>query len=588
MRKFYLFLIAIMFLFFTNTSAFAQTISDALAPDMIIINGKIMTVDKDFSYAEAVAVKDGKIVAVGATREIEALKGKSTKVLDLKGNMLLPGINDSHLHLPDLVTGNPPYQLDLSYPGVKSIQDMRVMIREAITTLPEGSWIIGRGWNQGYIDELLADPNRQLNKTDFDDISPNNPVYLVEYSYHNFVVNSKTLELAGITKDTPNPEGGIIVKDPKTGEPTGFIQEKAFGLIEAVKPPLTREEMKTALVNNVKYLTELGVTSVTTASETPNIINLLSEIAARDEYPVRVSVLLLWGEYGGLGGTLADFQKAMQYVGTTTNFGNDRLRVAGVKIFADGIPPSMTAWSYEPYADGSYGSLVTSGDTDEARQQNLFDMIRFCHDQGYQIGVHASGDRAMAVTVEAFVEAQKANPWDARHYTVHGDWVPVETMKLMAANNIGHTTQTAIKYDIADDMTRQVGEKRSGEQWPLKQMVDLGVKVANSSDAPVVPPDWRVGLQSSMLREGKATGNVSGPHQRLSLEEGIRSYTIVPAWLDHAEDVKGSVEDGKYADFCIIGADLTTVDPHKIMEVPILMTIMDGKVVYSDGTLSVK
>lgn len=588
MRKFYLFFIVVLFLFFTNVPVFAKTIPDALAPDMIIINGKIMTVDKNFSYAEAVAVKDGKIVAVGTTKEIEALKGKPTKVLDLKGNMLLPGINDSHLHLPDLVTGNPPYQLDLSYPGVKSIQDMRAMIKEAIATLPEGSWIIGRGWNQGYIDELLADPNRQLNKADFDDISPNNPVYLVEYSYHNFVVNSKTLEFAGITKDTPNPEGGIIVKDPKTGEPTGFIQEKAFGLIEAVKPPMTREEMKSALVNNVKYLTELGVTSITTASETPNIVNLLSEIAAREEYPVRVSVLLLWGEYGGLGGTLKDFQDAMKYVGTTTNFGSDRLRVGGVKIFADGIPPSMTAWSYEPYADGSYGGLVTSGDTDEARQQNLFNMIKFCHDQGYQIGVHASGDRAMAVTVEAFVEAQKANPWDARHYTVHGDWVPVETMKLMAVNNIGHTTQTAIKYDIADDMTRQVGEKRSGEQWPLKQMVDLGVKVANSSDAPVVPPDWRVGLQSSMLREGRATGDVSGPHQCLSLEEGIRSYTIVPAWLDHAEDVKGSVEAGKYADFCIIGADLTTVDPHKIMEVPIFMTIMDGKVVYSDGTLSVK
>lgn len=570
-------------------SAFAlAAVPNVLAPDMVIVNGKVLTVNDSFSVAEAIAVKDGKIVAVGTNNAINALKGDNTKVLDLKGNMILPGINDSHLHLLDLVTGNPPYQLDLSYPGVKSIQDMRAMIKEAIATLPEGSWIIGRGWNQGYIDELLADPNRQLNKADFDDISPNNPVYLVEYSYHNFVVNSKTLEVAGITKNTPNPEGGIIVKDLKTGEPTGFIQEKAYGLIEAVKPPLTREEKKEALVRNVGYLTELGITSITSGSETPDIINILSEIAARDDYPVRVSVLLLWGEYGGLGGTLKDFQDAMKYVGTTTNFGSDKLRVAGVKIFADGIPPSMTAWSFEPYADGSYGSLVTSGDTDAARQQNLFDMIKFCHDQGYQVGVHASGDRAMAVTVDAFVAALKDNPWDARHYTIHGDWVPVETMKLMAANNIGHTTQTAIKYDIADDMTRQVGEQRSGEQWPLKQMVDMGVKVANSSDAPVVPPDWRVGLQSSMLREGRATGNVSGPHQRLSLEEGIRSYTIVPAWLDHMENIKGSIEPGKLADFCVIGRDLTAIDPHEIMDVPILMTIMDGKIVYTNGDLTVK
>lgn len=588
MRKLSSLLIIAFVILILNSVVCAQKIPDVLAPDLVIVNGKVITVDEKFSFAESIAIKNGKILAVGSTKEIEALKGANTKILDLKGNIIMPGINDSHMHLPSFATSQPPYMLRITHPPVKSIEDIRKMVKEAAEQLPSGAWILGRGWNEGYIDEILADPDkRTMTKYDFDDITPNNPIYLTDYSGHNSIVNSKTLELAGITKNTADPDGGTIVKDPKTGEPNGFLMEKARNLVEKVKPPFTREEMMAAMLQNIKYFTELGITSLTLASETPANVRIYSEIAARGEYPARLNILFMWTAYG-LGGSLDDFKEAMKYVGTTSNFGSEWIKVGGVKMFADGIPPTRTAWTYDPYPDGTHGALVTPGKTDAERQKSLEDMIKFCHDQGFQIGVHATGDRTMDVVVDAFVEALKANPWDARHYTIHGDWVRPEAMAKMAEYDIGHTTQTAIKYDIGDDMIRQVGEERAGNQWPLKEMVDAGVKVANSSDAPVVWPDWRVSLQTSILRESKATGAVSGPHQRLSLEEAIRSYTIIPAWLDHMEDVKGSIEVGKLADFCVLGHDITVIDPHEIINIPILMTILDGKIVYSNGALSTK
>jgi predicted amidohydrolase YtcJ len=560
---------------------------DFLAPDMIIMKGKVITVDDDFSYAEAIAVKDGKIVAVGTNPEISPLRGANTRVLDLKGATLLPGINDSHVHLPWYVVSKPPYKLDLSYPNVKSIADIRNLLKAAAAAAKPGDWILGEGWNEGFIADLKENPKRQLTKADLDDVAPDNPVYFIEFSFHNAWVNSKALAMAGITRDTASPEGGSIVRNQSTGEAVGFLCEKARNLIEAVKPVLSREQLKHALLTNVKYLSELGITSLTSASELPMEVNIYSEIAAAGNYPVRLNLMLMWAEYG-LGGTLADLKAAMKYVGTTTGFGNEWLKIGGIKIFADGVPHARTAWVYDAYPDGSHGALVVPGKSDAERQTHLNDMIRYCHGMGYQIAVHACGDRTIDAAVDAFVSAMKEKPWDARHYTVHGDWIPQATMKAMGKWRIGHATQSVIKHSISDTIDDFVGKERSGDQMPLKSLLDAGVMVANSSDAPCAPPDWRIGMQYSVLRESKGSGAVSGPHQCLTVPEAIRTYTILPAWLEHAEHVKGSIEKGKYADFCILGKDITAIDPHEIMDTPILMTIVGGKVVHSNGTLTLK
>lgn len=565
-------------------------IPDILAPDLIIKNGTIITVDEKFSKAQAVAVKNGKIVGVGTEAEVEALRGAPTKTLDLQGKTMMPGINDSHVHLTWTIVAVPPYQLDLSYPGVQSIEDIRKMVKDAVAKAKPGEWIVGAGWNQGVIKELIEDNSRVLNKHDLDDIAPNNPVWLREFSYHTAAVNTKALEIAGITKDTPDPVGGWILKDPN-GEPNGHLVETANAAIELVAPDYTMDEMIEAFNTNVSYMSQYGITSCTTASERPDDVNLYSRLYREAfkkgaHFPIRINMLLLWSEYA-LGGAYKEIHNALGEVGTATNFGNEWVKIGGIKLFGDGVPPTKTAWNSLPYPDGTYGSLVVPGNTDAERLEELQRIVDICHDNGFQLGVHTCGDVAVDETVKAFARAMERAPWDARHYTIHGDWVGKDTMKLMAKYNIGHSTQTELKYFLTDDSIQRLGEEVAGNQWPLKEMMDAGVIVCNSSDTPCAVPDWRPGLQTAIVRESMS-GVVSGPHQSLSVEEAIRTYTINGAWLDHMEEIKGSIEVGKLADFVVIGKDITLIDPHEIHDLPIHMTIVGGHVVWTDNALQVK
>lgn len=566
------------------------SIPDILAPDLIIKNGTIITVDEKFSKAEAVAVKDGKIVGVGTEAEVEKLRGNPTKTLDLKGKTMMPGINDSHMHLTWTIVAVPPYQLDLAYPKVKSIADMRELVKEAVANAQPGQWIVGAGWNQGVIEELVADINRVPGKADLDDIAPNNPVWLREFSYHTAFVNSKTIELAGITKDTPNPVGGEYHKGPD-GELTGYMIETANAAIELVAPDYSMDQMIEAFNTNVSYMSQYGITSCTTASERPDDVNLYSRLYREAfkkgaHFPIRINMLLLWSEYA-LGGAYKEIHNALGEVGTATNFGNEWVKIGGIKLFGDGIPPTKTAWLYDTYPDGTCGGLVVPGNNDDEKLEELQRIVDICHDNGFQLGVHTTGDRAVDETVKAFARAMERDPWDARHYTIHGDFVSHESMELMAKYNIGHSTQTELKYALTDDTIARRGEAVAAEQWPLKEMIDAGVIVCNSSDTPCATPDWRPGLQTAIVRESMS-GVVSGPHQSLSVEEAIRTYTINGAWLDHMEEIKGSVEVGKLADFVVIGKDITVIDPHEIHDTEIHMTIVGGHVVWSDNTLAVK
>ena len=560
-----------------------------LAPDLIINNGKIITVNKEFSFAEAVAVKNGKIIAVGGKDEIEFLRGENTKTLDLKGRVLMPGINDSHMHLTWTIVSVPPYQLDLSFPKVKSVKDIRELVKEAVAKAKPGEWIIGAGWNQGILEELVADLSRVPNKNDLDDIAPDNPVWLYEFSRHTAFVNTRALELAGITKDTPNPGGGAYHKGAD-GEPDGYLIETANAVIELVAPKYTTDQLIEAFNANIDYISRFGITSCTTASERPQDVNLYSRLYREAlkkgaHFPIRINMMLLWSDYA-IGGAYKEIKTALKEVGTAANFGNEWVKIGGVKLFGDGIPPTMTAWLYNPYPDGTYGSLVVPGDTDEDKLEELQRIVDICHDNGYQLAVHTTGDRAVDETVKAMAGAMERDPWDARHYILHGEFVKEDTMELMRKHNIALNTQPEYLYILTDDAIQRLGEEVAGNRWPLKELLGNDIIVCSSSDTPCASPDWRPGMQTAIVRESMS-GVVSGPHQSLSIEEAIRTYTINGAWLDHMEDVKGSVEAGKLADFCIIGKDITAIDPHEIHDTPIHMTIVGGHVVYSDGELEI-
>lgn len=566
---------------------------EALLPDLVITNGNVITVDRNLSISQAVAVKNGYIVAVGTDAEIKSLAGKKTKIIDLQGNTMLPGINDTHSHISDWALSRPPLMLDIRFPVVKSITDIVEMVAEKASTVKSGEWIRGEGWDEGYLDECRADSNRKPSKEDLDRIAPHNPVILTEYSGHRSWVNSKALEYAGITKDTPNPIGGEISRDADTGELTGLLYEKASMALWSVVPPWTEKQRKEALLNAMAELNSLGITSFTDAGvdrEKWAVYNdVYNEHYQEGQWTCRVNMLFMLGGFGK--SSLEGMNEALKYLGFRYNFGNEWLKVGGSKIVADGIPPLKTAWMYEPYLDGTVGGLVIDGNTAEEQEENLREMIRISHQNRLQVGIHSCGERTIDVCTDEYMKCIENDPWDARHYIIHSDFSSPETIKTIGefgrrtGYELGLNVQSAIKWTIADLMEAVVGPERSAYHWPLRTMFDNGIRVANSSDAPVSYPDWKQGIQSAILRESKATGNVSGPEQCITVQEAIRTYTINGAWLDHKENIKGSLEIGKVADFCVIDDDILTIDPHKITDLRILMTIAGGNVVYDAGIL---
>ena len=565
--------------------------------DLVIKNAKVITVDKDFSIRQAVAVKDGKIVAVGNDDEVKAYIAADTRVLNLKGKPLLPGINESHMHAPFFGASRPPLSLDLTYPTVKSIPDMVAALRKKAAEVKPGEWIRGFGWDQSTLEECRSDPAKLPRKWDLDSVSPDHPVAFTDFSVHTLLVNSKALELAGISKDTPDPPSGEIERDAN-GEPTGIFKEPgAQALVAAHVPLLTREEKKTALLTTLSHLNANGVTSFTDAAIGPGgetflygvmsaeFIDLYQELLAEDKLTARVAVLLLLGDYGAL--TYEDLENGLKTTQVPTDIDKTRLQFPGVKIFADGIPLTYTSWMNEDYVSGNagHGRSVIPGNTDAEQRANLIDMIKLVHRHGYQIGLHATGDRAIDAAVDGFVEAIKEVPGgDPRHYIIHGDFISRDKAVTLARHNGGIAMQPFISVMISDFEPTVVGEQRAAYEWPTRTVMDAGANLTSNSDAPVTYPNWRLGVQAAVLRKGLVSGKVNGPEESLTVEEAIRTYTINGAWQDHMESVKGSIEVGKAADFCVIGDDILAVDPHKIGEIPVLMTIVGGKIVYEQSS----
>lgn len=564
--------------------------------DLVIVNGKVITVDRDFSIKQAVAVKDGKIAAVGSDDEIEPFIEAGTKMLDLKGKPLLPGINESHMHAPFFGASRPPLSLDLTYPSVQSIPDMVAALKQKVAEVEPGEWIRGFGWDQSTLEECRNDPSKLPRKGDLDAVSPDHPVAFTDFSVHTLLVNSKALAIAGITKDTSDPPSGEMERD-ENGEPTGILKEPgAQALVAAHVPLLTREEKKTALLTTLSHLNANGVTSFTDAAIGPGgedflygvmgteFVDLYQELLAADKLSARVAVLLLLGDYGAL--TYEDLENGLNTFKVPSGFDKTRLQFSGVKIFADGIPLTYTSWMNEDYVSGDagHGTSVIPGDTDAQQRENLIEMIKLVHRHGFQIGLHATGDRAIDAAVDGFVQAIEEVPGgEPRHYLIHGDFISPETAKVLAQNNFGIAMQPFISAMISDFEPAVVGEQRAAYEWPTRTVLDAGANLTSSSDAPVTYPNWRMGVQAAVLREGLVSGKVSGPEECITVEEAIRSYTINGAWQDRMEDIKGSIEVGKVADFCIIGDDILTVDPHKIGDIPVLMTIIGGKVVFEEN-----
>ncbi|WP_131738829.1 amidohydrolase [Actinomadura roseirufa] len=354
----------------------------------------------------------------------------------------------------------------------------------------------------------------------------------------------------------------------------------------------TAADRRRAILRTADLLASFGITSYTEPGLGPGeddgasgcfgsaALRDYADLAAEGALKARVTALLLFGELDGRS-SAAELEKGLRDFTPPADVPG-RFRVAGVKIFADGIPPMGTAWTDRPYADGSHGSLLVDGESEGAREAALRAMIDAAHAAGHQIGVHATGDRATRVVADAFAAALGRDGRDARHYVIHGDLLAPRTLTVLAAAGIGLNTQAGIPIATEPMLTAALGKDALADAWPTRDALDAGVRLCLSSDAPVLTPDWRAGLAAAVTRRG-VDGSFRGPAQRLAVAEALRAYTITPAWQDGAEHEKGSIEPGKAADLCVLDGDLLDVEPRALPEVPVAMTFLDGRVVYEAG-----
>jgi predicted amidohydrolase YtcJ len=556
--------------------------------DLILIEGQIHTMDRDGLVHQAIAIGGGQVLATGVNADILKFQGPATRILELNGRAVLPGINESHAHACAYGASLPPLELDVSFPNVKSLADIRTLVEKDCQLKGEGALVIGNGWDLGYIADF-AGTSRMPTRWDLDEVSPNNPVFLQDFSRHLAWVNTRWLELAGVSEDSETPIGGVIFRDSERGL-TGLFAEGAQELVLKALPPMDENRRVAAIKSAVSDFNRLGITSFTEpglgsggftlmgGAMSTDVLKTYIKLAETDSISARVSVLWLPCD---MSGSAAETARSLAEMVMPNGIDPKRLRVIGAKIFADGIPPNKTAWMKEEYLSGGHGSLCVSGSSDQERSVELAEMIRLVHAAGLQAGVHVTGDAGIEAVVEAFESAVRSDDrTDSRHYIIHGDFASKNSLKRLGAGGFGMNMNPGIKSAISDLMDEMLGDNRSSSQWPVKSAIDAGVHVMSSSDAPVTKPDWRIAVSAMLTRKSKASGKVSGSSEIVDLHSALRAYTVEPAWQDFAEQWKGSLESGKVADVCVMGSSLLDAGADEIPEIPVDMTIFNGQVVH--------
>lgn len=528
--------------------------------DLILINGKIYTVESDQPWAEACAIKDGKFIAVGPTGAIQKYQGKRTEVIDLKGRLVLPGFNDAHVHFAD----GGFYLSGINLRDAKDELEFVERLRNFAAKLPPGEWIINGNWDHEAWPSKKH-PSRSL----IDSVTSNHPVLVQRLDGHIALANSLALKLAGITRETPNPQGGEIVKDAQTGEPTGILKDNAQSLVSAVIPAPTREQLKQTIKTAIRHANSLGVTSIQDNSSAADLA-IYQELWRAGELTLRINA---W-RYGYL-------YQNFENLGILPNFGNDMLRIGTVKVFTDGSMGAGTALFFDPYEDDP----ATSG-IPIYKEQDLYDLIRAIDKAGLQIAAHAIGDRANNWILNAFEKAFQANGRrDARHRIEHAQVVRPEDVTRYRELGIIASIQPS---HCIDDM--RWAEKRIGQRcqnaYRFNSFLQAGAKIAFGTDWTVEPLNPMLGLYAAVTREFPEGGPEGGwhPEEKITLAQAIELYTLGSAYAEFQEDRKGSIKVGKLADLVVLDKNLFEVPAKEILNARVDLTLVDGKIVYQKGS----
>ncbi len=514
--------------------------------------------------------------------DLESIPLTGVEFMDAAGATVLPGIDDSHLHGYEYGRSLTAHDLR----DCRSLAEFQHRLRDA---RPEANgWIRGIGWDAALIPG--SGPDGLLCAADVDAVHPDVPVLLSDVTGHQALCNTTALRAAGVSGGTADPIGGRFLRD-EGGAPTGLLLESAVGMLNDAMPRLSIAEQRAAILAAQQALLSQGVTAFTDPGLGPgartlidgtgdlNAVEAYRQLDVEGALRMRVNLMLL---FGGLGGTRAsDVADGLDAWGPPRRQGpHTHLDIAQVKVFADGVPRSRTAWLSEPYDDCTCGHLQVAGDTDDARVAELHAIIAAAISRGWQVGAHSIGDRAIGAYVDALEAAGAAA--DDRHYVIHGDLVTDADLGRMHRLGMILNSNPSIRWMVGRTVSPILGDRRNVERQPLRRAVDLGVAVASSSDAPIMAPDWRLIAATAMTRALRTDPGYTDD-QRLTAREAMTSLTAVGAWQSHAEGWRGAIAPGLAADLVVLDGAVDWAEPWQLTDRSVGMTMVGGVVVHGNA-----
>jgi predicted amidohydrolase YtcJ len=558
-------------------AAFALPIAclaQSSSSDLILINGKIITVDAQDSIAQALSIHNGKIVAVGSNDQIRKLAPKDAQVIDLHGRTATPGLIDSHCHFDET---DRLYGIELS--TITKISEAVELVRQKIASSKPGEWIQGSGWDEGKLSD-----KRYITAADLDKVSPDNPVWLTHTTGHYGVANSAALRLAKISKESKDSTGGTIDRD-STGQPTGVLKETAMGAVTDLIPPYTRKQQRNGLLKMMADFNAEGMTAAKDPGTEGIRWDLYQELLKENKSTVRIFALL----YGGrtMESARETFVRLQKQPKPPQSFGDGMLLSGGVKLYMDGSGGGRTAWVYDPWyktpteLDG-HNTGYPNIDPPTYRQ-----IVKLFHDAGIHVSTHAVGDRAIDWVVDTYADLLKEKPTKGlRHGIIHCN-IPtdhaIDTMaRLQRDYDSGYPeTQAPFMWWIGDIYAASFGAKREQRLMPYKTYTQKNIIWAGGSDYFVTPFPARYGLWSSIVRTTLSGSQPFGTAESVDIHTALKSYTIWAAHQLFLEACIGSLEPGKDADIAVWDRDLYSIPADDIKNIHCELTLLRGKVVYT-------
>jgi predicted amidohydrolase YtcJ len=532
------------------------------AADLIIRNAKIWTVDKSHPAAEAVAVLGDRIVAVGSNSDIDVWRGTHTRLIDASGKLLLPGFNDSHVHFVDGGRSLASVQLN----DATSAGEFARRIAEQVKQTPKGEWVTGGDW-----DETKWTPAAMPSKELIDSFSLDTPIFVGRYDGHMGLANSVVLRLAGITAQTPDPPGGVIVRDAK-GNPTGALKDAAMDYVFKIAPALSHDERMRAVKRALAHAASVGVTSVQHMNPEFADIAVYSELRERGELTTRIYAAPL----------IPSVDDQLK-IGIRHAFGDPFLRIGALKAYADGSLGSATAYFFDPFSNQPDNHGILS---DEMHPVSLMqDRMMRADAAGLQICTHAIGDQGISIILDLYSEVVKAHGERDRRFRI-------EHAQHMAAKDFDRFAQLHViasmqPYHAIDDgrwAEGRIGHDRASRTYAFRTFLNHGVRLAFGTDWNVAPLNPMFGLYAAVTRATLDGKNPNGwfPEQKLTVAEAVEAYTMGSAYAEFQEKEKGSITPGKLADMVLLSDDIFAIDPVKIRNVKVTTTFVGGKIVW-DG-----